>query len=111
MKKLILSLAFTTTFFQFALAQANEITVTFTDAELTEIKAKVCPELNGILLTNELDSVHPNDPLLSEIAYIDTVDNYDDDDDDDDEGNYQTGDTRTVQAQYSAESEVAGICP
>lgn len=108
MKKLILSLAFTTTFFQFALAQANEITVTFTDAELTEIKAKVCPELNGILLTNELDSVHPSDPLLSEIAYINTVDNYADDDDD---GNYQTGDTRTVQAQYSAESEVAGICP
>ncbi len=108
MKKLILSLAFTTTLFQVSLVQANEITVTFTDAELTEIKAKICPELTGILLTNELDSVHPSDPLLNEIVYINTFDNYVDDDDD---GNYQTGDTRTVQAQYSAENEVASICP
>ncbi len=57
MKKLIVSLTFTITLplCQVAVAQETEITETFSDADITELKQNICnnSEVDGILLTNQ----------------------------------------------------------
>ena len=111
MKKLISSLAFTTTVLQVVVAQASEITVTFTDTDLTEIQQNICnsAEVNEILLTNQPDETDPNDPLVqnSPGEYTILVPATSGDDDD---GSSSSSDYNTIVSVYSGENTIADIC-
>jgi hypothetical protein len=112
MKKLIISLLFTLTPFQVALAQGTEITDTFSSTELTQLKQNICnSQVNGILSTNQPDETHPNDPLLSSGQYTTNSYGGDDDDDDEEEGYNSSSNDSTIVAVYSAENTVDSICP
>lgn len=91
MKKLIVSLTFTITLplCQVAVAQETEITETFSDADITELKQNICnnSEVDGILLTNQPYETALNDALVPSGSYYqakESLDVIDDDDDDDD---------------------------
>lgn len=68
MKKLIVSLTFTIALplCQVAVAQETEITETFSDADITELKQNICnnSEVDGILLTNQPYETALDDTLI-----------------------------------------------